>query len=276
VPAGEENQKTRQKHPNKISFCALIAPKHTRTLAKPPAKHTPNSPHPYGRGAIAVASPYIPPKDNNLDAWANNFSTRITATPAAFGLLAADAVVIAGLFTTWHAALLLVQNPGTKTATTVAAKNAAKLSMLGTIRTYAQQITANPGVTNANKLLLGLNLPNSAPTPIPAPSSFPQLMLVAMTPGQVTMTYKDSATGGSSKAKPFGATQMQLFLGVDTVPFSDPTLCSLVSTPTKSPIGVTFSPAQAGKIATFFARWMTRTGLVGPWSTRIFITIPTT
>lgn len=225
-----------------------------------------------------MSAPYIPTKDDALDAWALNFSTLITASPATYGLVAADAVAIANAYTLWHAAFLLggssgnpptPNNPSTFTRVTVAAKNSEKIAGTQLWRTYASQIRLNPGVTNADKLALGLNLPNNSPTPIPAPATFPILSIVASGPLIQVIRFADSATP-SLRKKPTGVIQMQLFRGVGTTPIVDPAACDLVSSPTKQPVQTVFSnPADAGKIATYFARWVTRRGLVGPWSTAV-------
>jgi hypothetical protein len=81
-----------------------------------------------------MSTDYIPSTDTGIAAWADNFSTLITATPAAYGLMASDAVTIATSFNLFNAALTLVLNPLTKTKATVADKNAKKSAMISTLR----------------------------------------------------------------------------------------------------------------------------------------------
>src|SRR5438105_3306455 len=95
---------------------------------------------------------YLPSKETQLSAWVANFSTLITATPGAYGLMASDAVTIASAVNLFTAALTLALNPATKTKATVADKNAKKHSMLVTIRQYAQVIKRNLGVSNEAKI----------------------------------------------------------------------------------------------------------------------------
>ena len=42
---------------------------------------------------------------------------------------------------------------------------------------------------------------------------------------------------------------------------------------TRSPIGIALDPADRGKCATYFGRWVTAKGLVGPWSPGTSMTI---
>lgn len=222
-----------------------------------------------------MAAPYIPPKDADLLAWGDNFADLITASPATYGLSAPDAVTVQGAQDDFAAALALATNPTTRTEVTVAAKNTAKLAAIGIFRTYASQIRLNPGVMNSDKLALGLNLPNNTPAPIPAPTTVPLLTFIGATPGQHTLRFADQDTP-DSRGKPQNVIGMQLFMAVDTTAKTDPADCSFYVQATKNPFAVTFGAGDAGKIATYFGRWVTRKGLVGPWSARMTATVPST
>jgi hypothetical protein len=224
------------------------------------------------------AVPYIPTTDQGLDSWASNFATKINASPGTYGLVAADAAIISGAQVTYHAAYLLggssgvpptPVNPATFTAITVASKNSAKFAGVAIWRTYAAQIRLNPGVSNADKLDLGLNLPNNSPSPIPAPSTFPILSIVAAAPGLMQLRYADNTTPALRK-KPAGALHMELWRGIDATLVLPVASCSLVALVQKQPYVSSFTlPTDGGKRATFFARWTSRRGLVGPWSAAI-------
>ena len=97
-------------------------------------------------------APYIPTKQSIFDTWFLNFSSLITTSPSTYGLVAGDAVVIAALYTSWHAAYVLTTSSSTKTAAAVAAKNVAYASAITQVRSYAQQIANNAGVSNNAKI----------------------------------------------------------------------------------------------------------------------------
>ena len=235
-----------------------------------------------------ATAPYIPARDSTLDNWSDNFQTLIAASPATYGLVAADATAITNAFTLWHAAYLLggsagsppvPLNPSTFTRVTVADKNSQKIAMTGLLRSYAAQIRINPGVSNADKTALGLNLPNNSPSPIGAPTTFPLLNLVSAGPGSHTVRFADSTTP-SLRKKPVGTVGMQLFRGVGTNPIVDVTLTSFLDQLTTQPYMSVFDVADRGKIATYFARWINRgrqaggaAALVGPWSSPVSLTV---
>lgn len=213
-----------------------------------------------------MAASYIPTKDALFEAWDLNFTTLLTANPALYGSTAADAVAQTAFYTTWHAAFLVTSNPATKTKPAVAAKNAARVAATKGIRPLAQQIAKNPGVTNANKLALGLNLQSSTgPTPLPPPSSYPILGLVGLTPGNITLKFTDSLDGVSRK-KPAGVLSGLLWGKVSATPITDPTLLDFLDPFNTQPFDLDTSGMAKGSTIYLAANWSTRTGLRGPWS----------
>ena len=100
-------------------------------------------------------------------------------------------------------------------------KNIAKVTVTAQIRTYAQAIANNPGVSADNKVALGLNPKTSTPSPITPPSTFPALTLQSQTPLQAVIRYRDSAASPSVKAKPYGVTQCQVFGMASATPVTD-------------------------------------------------------
>ena len=211
--------------------------------------------------------PYIPPRDTNLNAWLTNFSALITAGPSAYGLVAADAVTIAADVAAWTAAYTPVTSASTKTATAVSAKNTAKVTVLAQIRVYAQTIANNPGVTSANKIALGLNPKTSTPVPITTPTTYPILTAISTSTAGTILRYRDSVASPSVKAKPYGVIGVQVYAKTSTTVITDPTQLLFFTTTSKSPFTLPLTPITLpAPTAYFAARYVTRKGLLGPWS----------
>lgn len=217
---------------------------------------------------------YIPARDTDLATWSDNFSTRITATPGTFGLLAADAVAIAAVVTPWLTAYSTAVNPSTRTPVTIAAKDDAKIAMLDLVRIYAVQISLNAGVLASDKVDVGVNPRTSTPTPIPTPTTMPVLSIPSAIPYGHVIRYRDELSSPTSKAKPYGTTQLQLYATASTTPIVDPTALLFNKVLTKAPSVIEWDPTDAGKVAYYAARWQTRGGKVGPWSAIVSMTIP--
>lgn len=223
---------------------------------------------------MPAVAPYIPPKDANFDNWFGNFSTLITASPTTYGLSSGDASTIAAAYASWHAAYLLVTSPTTKTASTVAAKNSAKVVGLATARPYAINISLNPGVSSANKIAVGVNPRTSTPSPITPPVTNPVLVFQSGSNLSIILRYRDSAASPSVKSKPYGVKSIQLFGLVSVTPVTDPLLMFLRVTGTKSPLTDVFGSGDAGKQCYYAARWATQRGLYSPWSPLVNFTVP--
>lgn len=208
---------------------------------------------------------YIPATDAGFNSWLLNFSTQISADPSQFGLSASDAAVIAGLQTDYAAIFNLVQSPLTRTPGLVTQKDAIKASAKASCRVYAQQIKANQGVTNQQKLQLGIHVNDPTKTPIPAPVSAPMLNIRGAFSGEHILEFADENTPTSRK-KPFGATQLVLYVHVGPQAIVDWKQATAAGVFTKNPIRYMFEPTQAGQCATYFAQWRTARGLDGPMS----------
>ena len=210
--------------------------------------------------------PYVPTKDADVDNWATNFSTLLTAAPATYGLVAADATTVAAARLSWHTAYLAAISPSTRTPTTVAAKNVARVNMLAVLRPYAQTISLNAGVSSGNKTAIGVNPRTSVPTPIAAPATNPVLTVDQALTLQHVLRYRDSLSSPSVKSKPYGVVQIQIFAATSATPITDPTLIAFKDQTTKSPALVSWQAGDKGKTAYYTARWVTRAGLVGPFA----------
>lgn len=223
---------------------------------------------------MAAVGPYIPVTDAGLDAFLANFSALITAAPATYGLVAGDAVVIAGEVAAWSAAYLPVLSPTTKTRAAVAAKNAARVTVVALIRTYAQQVANNPGVDPGDKVALGLNPKTSKPSPVSAPTSAPVLLVQSASNLALIVRYRDSAAGVKVKAKPFGAIGCEIYAKVSATPVVLVSDLTFYQRATKSPVVIEFGGSDGGKQVYLASRWVTRTGLYSPWSSIVSFTIP--
>lgn len=210
---------------------------------------------------------YIPSKQADLVTWADNFSDLITAAPGTYGLIAADAAAISGVVNTYLTAYALALNNTTRTPVTVAAKDTAQINMLDLVRQYAVTISLNAGVLTADKIAVGVNPRTSTPTPIATPATSPVLSITNALPLQHVLRFRDELASPSVKAKPYGVTQIQIYGQVSPTIIYDPAAIAFKQIATKSPFLVTWDSGDAGKIAYYAARWQTRSGLVGPWST---------
>lgn len=224
-----------------------------------------------------MQSAYVPSQDAIFATWLDNLATLIAATPTNYGLVAGDATIISAANTAFQSAYALAINPATRTAPTIANKDAQRAAATATVRPYCVQISLNMGISDALKLGVGVNLPNPARTPIPAPTTSPVMVHVASNPGVASMRYYDTTTP-TSKAKPFGAVGLEVRQTIGTAPAVSPDAADYVDTWTKSPNSLNFQSGDVSKIVTVWGRWATKGGPAGvsqkgPWSTAVSFAI---
>lgn len=214
--------------------------------------------------------PYIPRKIADRALWYTNFDTLLTAAPTTYGLTAPDAVAVAAAVLAFTNAYALSSNPATRTSATIAQTQLEDANAQAIIRPYAVRISANPSVDPADKVSIGVTVRSTTPTPIPPPLTVPAVTLASAMPLTHTLQYYDTSTP-TSKAKAAGSIGIEIFRAIGTTPAVDPAQATYYGTFTKSPLRSTFSAGDQGKICTYFARWVNRSGAggtasVGPWS----------
>jgi hypothetical protein len=90
-------------------------------------------------------------------------------------------------------------------------------------------------------------------------------VFLGATPLVHTYRYYDITTP-TTKKKPLGAIALEFWAKPSTTPITDPNALDKEATVTKTPFTVDWRPEDVGKTVYTAARWITRTGKVGPWS----------
>ena len=209
--------------------------------------------------------PYMPTQDADLDAFAQNMNTLITANPTNYGLIAGQATTFdtaADLFTS---TLATATNPSTRTSVTVAAKNSARAALKTLIQNYMAIIQAYPAITNPLLSGLGLTVRDTVPTPIPAPTSAPILSFQSSSSFAIFGNISDENTP-DLRARPFGAIGAEIWVKVGVAAPASPAETAFKQLTTRQPTVVQFTGGDAGETCYAYARWINRRGEPGPWS----------
>ena len=120
------------------------------------------------------------------------FSTKITATPSAFGLLPADASSYAALDALYQTAYSVAADPETRNKGKIAAKALARRNLKLAAADLAKKIEGTATVTDEQKIDLGLSV-RSMPSPIPIPSTSPVIEVISVNAWTVKIRLRDSA-----------------------------------------------------------------------------------
>jgi hypothetical protein len=214
----------------------------------------------------------IPNTEDELALWMTAFRDGINASPASYFVSDGDATTISNAVTAFINARTVANNETTRTKPNIELKDAALASADGVCRLFYGLIQRNAGISDADKIAIGVSPMNPNRTPRPCPQGSPGLNVVASTPGAITMEYYDSLNSGN-KAKPFGATMCQLFVVVAEENAATPENAKFVGNFTTNPMPAVFDASERGKQATFFARWGGKRNEFGQWSVPVSMTI---
>ena len=220
---------------------------------------------------MASSTSFLPTKDTTLLAWSLNFSTRITATPTAYGLVAADATAYSALHTAFGTALAAC-DPDERNKITTAAKNSARLALKTSARLLAKRVDGTATVTDAQKLELGLNV-RAQPSPIPAPDSAPVIEIVSMMSRTVKIKLKSADS--ADRGKPAGVHGAAIFTYVGTTPPTTEGAWHFEGNTNRTVIDVEFADSvPSGATIWFTAMWFNPRSQSGPGSLPISACIP--
>jgi hypothetical protein len=185
---------------------------------------------------------FIPPREEQLVVWSENFRTLITATPTAFGLTAAQATAYGTLDSAFATAMTRVSNPSTNSDSAVQAKNTAKQNLLygpGGGRELVDIVQAYPGTTDEMRAQLNIKIKDADPRPIPAPEVAPDLSIVQTIGRSVKIRLRD-ADNPDSRAKPAGVKGATVLTFIGEESPTDPLGWAYCTTATRTLFDVDF------------------------------------
>lgn len=219
-----------------------------------------------------MSQSYIPAEDGAALTWLKMFSSGIAADPGLYMLTATDATAISNAVDEYETAYFAANDKSTRTEAQVSLKNQTRNSAEQICRQYAMNIKINSGISDQAKIDIGVRPENNSRDPINCPQTSPLLNILGNTPGVQTLRYSDTTTP-DSRAKPFGAMQLQLFVAIADTPTVNADDAAYYGAFTKNPIPVAFAQEDDGKIASYFGRWVGRKGDNGPWSEAVSMRI---
>ena len=210
---------------------------------------------------------YLPQREADLVNWSTNFNTKISATPTAFGLDAAQATAYAALHTAFRNAYTAANDPATRTPNAVQTKNDAKEVLIdgpGGIRELVKVVQAYPALTNTQRVDLRITVPDAEPTPVPPPSEPPVLAVLSTLGRTVKLQLRDMADS-EKRGRPEGVAGATILMFVGEDAPVDPTLWVFCLNTTRTVVDIDVPPSlAAGAKIWFTAFWRNRRDEAGP------------
>jgi hypothetical protein len=222
---------------------------------------------------FSIMADFIGDTDAGILAFASNFSSVITSAPLPLGLTVLQATALAGLVSSYSAALTASTDPSTRGPAAVLSKEEKKRLLISNIRLLARIIQANPAVTNDQRFSLGLPI-RRVPSPIPQPGEAPDVDVKSVS-GRTIICRIHRATG-SRRGKPPGVAGANVYSHVGPTPpasLNDWTLEGHASRPNAVEI-VLPADVPGGSTVWICANWYNPRGQAGPTSAPVSTNIP--
>jgi hypothetical protein len=203
--------------------------------------------------------------DAEVLAGSAGFSAKITATPTAYGLVAAQATSYAAVDAIYADAYATANDPVSRTKGNIAVKNAAKASLIGMASDLAKIINGTATVTDGQKLDLGLNV-RAQPVPNPPPVFRPTVDLVSVV-GRLVKVHIHDSESPSKRGKPALVLGAYVYSYVGATYPTDPSQWQFEGSSTKNTFDVLFPDSVAvGAQVWICATWINRKTETGPLS----------
>lgn len=153
-------------------------------------------------------TPLFPPRrDADLARWSDNFASMISASPAAFGLSAAQASGFSHLSDAYASALSIAITPTTNSRANVREKNDARKALLDATngaRELVRIVQAYPGTTDAIRSQLGLPSIDAGRSRVGPPDGAPKLSVESSAGRTINIRLRDQGSP-DRRGKPAGA-----------------------------------------------------------------------
>ena len=206
---------------------------------------------------------YIPFRDAEFDEWLERFTAYMSAHYAEIGLSAADKDNIVAVNSAWKRDYKAHQTAKNASLGAKRTKNQTRKMAGSLARNLAQRSTVFPGTTNAHRLGMGITVPDTKPTAVPAEYvdklPAPLLLLDWSGRGQVTIHFGVNPGNEKENAKPPAVAGAQIWYRIGTGSWT------FVAADTNSPythnLGIT-EPTSVG----YRTQWVDKKMRTGPFS----------
>lgn len=215
---------------------------------------------------------FIPDSDSNFAHMARIFAKNIANDPARYFLSADDAEKITSAVSAFRDALAVATPPSTRTKITIMDKDVARSNAERIVRKYANGIRVNERIDRTAKFVIAVRERPSRLRRRKCPKQPPYLRYVGSEKDMHILEFREEFAT-RSKAKPFGAARLELFVDLvppgESVPMSPDNRTGrawYLRSFTTNPIRVEFPMPKEPKLVVYWGRWADATGEVGRWS----------
>jgi hypothetical protein len=148
-----------------------------------------------------MSDDYIPDNDARALGWMQTFAAGLVSSPSVYMVSAAEAAGIQSAVDAFAAAYADAIDPAQRTPVVVAIKDSTRNAAAQLCRQYAGLIKLNIGITDADKIAIGVRPVNPNREPIHCPQTAPKLNVIAATltnPTTLALTFSAAIATATS------------------------------------------------------------------------------
>jgi hypothetical protein len=221
----------------------------------------------HSRKGRIMANGYMPRQDVAAKGWMRTFADGLLARPEVYGVTLADAESVDAVVEIYELALARATSPSTRTRGAVCVKTETRVAAEQVISDVYLRIKANRSVSDEDRIAIGMKPTRKRRSRVACPATRPSIQVDVHPAWQHILRFQDGNSIGT--AKPAGAVALQVFVVLADAPVSDLSQARLLKSVTRTPARIQYKMSEDGKVATYTARWISRRGETGPWSTAI-------
>lgn len=210
---------------------------------------------------------FLPRREADLLQWSTHFDRRINESPADLGLSPQEAADYRARHEAFAAAYQLARQPATRTASVVVAKDDARAAVVALARVLAGVVRANPAVTDAQRIALGLRVRTGPPSRIGPPQAAPGLVVVPLVGRKAVRVRLFDPASPTRRAKPRGVAGAAVFAFVGEAEPGTSARWVFCRNTTRTTADIDLPPGvPPGAAVWVAAHWFNPTGRRGPAS----------
>lgn len=159
---------------------------------------------------------YPPTTESNWKIWGNNLADLLQAGPTPYGIPLPVTTSVVSAAVGYTLAFDLASAPVTRSKSRIAAKRTALTALRQAVKPAVGLIQANTDVTDADRVDLGLKIPDLSPTRSPVPTTSPVVSATLTGPQSIRVEAKNPLDA-NRRAKPTGVSQIAIHTYFGTV-----------------------------------------------------------
>lgn len=220
-----------------------------------------------------MATDFVPRTEEDFNDWQGNYLPKLVANAVAWGIPPAVVLNNQNAGTDWTAKYAVGNDEADPTSAQRQAKNDSRKAFTLIIRsTVKQYITPNPAVTNADRLDLGVTVPDTTRSRVPVPDHPPVQIINKIIHKQHELRITDP-DNPATKSKPKGVARINVFRYIGTAPPVNISQYSLIGSATKAKFVSKLDDEDVGKKAFYITQYENTRGERGPVSDSINATV---